>query len=243
MNLKVVLIIKIVAIIILLFVMTKQNLFVRKNGLYKKITLIVMLCIAGYYLFYLFPIISKFDKFMIFFLSGFSNLFLLYLVIIEIVGLVTKKESDNSKYESINESINDVMLETNYNYENYNTREKRHSSNLLDNIYNLYVQDCEKVLKAPRTARFCNKEDLAITKQNGVYTVSGWVDSQNSYGAFVRTKLSIKIVCEDGLLIIKSHASKSAAKSFLGNMAARYIIAIIFTLITFAIFYFIISEF
>lgn len=235
MNLKVVLIIKIVAIIILLLVMTKQNLFVRKNGLYKKITLIVMLCIAGYYLFYLFPIISKFDKFMIFFLSGFSNLFLLYLVIIEIVGLVTRKENDNSE--------DDTILESNYEYETYNTREKRHSSVLLDNIYDLYVKDCEKVLKAPATARFCNKEDLVITKHNGVYTVSGWVDSQNSYGAFVRTKLSIKIVCEDGLLIIKSHASKSAAKSFLGNMAARYIIAIIFTLITFAIFYFIISEF
>lgn len=235
MNLKVVLIIKIVAIIILLFVMTKQNLFVRKNGLYKKITLIVMLCIAGYYLFYLFPIISKFDKFMIFFLSGFSNLFLLYLVIIEIVGLVTRKENDNSE--------DDTILESNYEYETYNTRERRHSSVLLDNIYDLYVKDCEKVLKAPATARFCNKEDLVITKQNGVYTVSGWVDSQNSYGAFVRTKLSIKIVCEDGLLIIKSHASASAAKSFLGNMAARYVIAIIFTLITFAIFYFIISEF
>lgn len=235
MNLNVVLIIKIVAIIILLFVMTKQNLFVRKNGLYKKITLIVMLCIAGYYLFYLFPIISKFDKFMIFFLSGFSNLFLLYLVIIEIVGLVTRKENDNLE--------DDTILESNYEYETYNTRERRHSSVLLDNIYDLYVQDCEKVLKAPATARFCNKEDLVITKQNGVYTVSGWVDSQNSYGAFIRTKLSIKIVCEDGLLIIKSHASKSAAKSFLGNMAARYIFAIIITIISFALIYLLISGF
>lgn len=235
MNLKVVLIIKIVAIIILLFVMTKQNLFVRKNGLYKKITLIVMLCIAGYYLFYLFPIISKFDKFMIFFLSGFSNLFLLYLVIIEIVGLVTRKENDNLE--------DDTILESNYEYETYNTRERRHSSVLLDNIYDLYVQDCEKVLKAPATARFCNKEDLVITKQNGVYTVSGWVDSQNSYGAFIRTKLSIKIVCEDGLLIIKSHASKSAAKSFLGNMAARYVFAIIITIISFALIYLLISGF
>lgn len=234
-NLKDVLIIKIVAIIILLFVMTKQNLFVRKNGLYKKITLIVMLCIAGYYLFYLFPIISKFDKFMIFFLSGFSNLFLLYLVIIEIVGLVTRKENDNLE--------DDTILESNYEYETYNTRERRHSSVLLDNIYDLYVQDCEKVLKAPATARFCNKEDLVITKQNGVYTVSGWVDSQNSYGAFIRTKLSIKIVCEDGLLIIKSHASKSAAKSFLGNMAARYVFAIIITIISFALIYLLISGF
>ena len=234
-NLKDVLIIKIVAIIILLFVMTKQNLFVRKNGLYKKITLIVMLCIAGYYLFYLFPIISKFDKFMIFFLSRFSNLFLLYLVIIEIVGLVTRKENDNLE--------DDTILESNYEYETYNTRERRHSSVLLDNIYDLYVQDCEKVLKAPATARFCNKEDLVITKQNGVYTVSGWVDSQNSYGAFIRTKLSIKIVCEDGLLIIKSHASKSAAKSFLGNMAARYIFAIIITIISFALIYLLISGF
>lgn len=235
MNLNVVLIIKIVAIIILLFVMTKQNLFVRKNGLYKKITLIVMLCIAGYYLFYLFPIISKFDEFMIFFLSGFSNLFLLYLVIIEIVGLVTRKENDNLE--------DDTILGSNYEYETYNTRERRHSSVLLDNIYDLYVQDCEKVLKAPATARFCNKEDLVITKQNGVYTVSGWVDSQNSYGAFIRTKLSIKIVCEDGLLIIKSHASKSAAKSFLGNMAAQYIFAIIITIISFALIYLLISGF
>ena len=232
-NLNILLLIRVVLIIILLIVMSKQNLFSRNNGLYKKITLIVMLVICGYCLLNLYPLLSKIDRFMLIFINQFAGLFLIYLVAIEIVGLNKKKSEDKI-------SDDDYKLDSIDNRA-YETRSEKHSSNLRDVIYNLYVEDCTKILKSPSSARFCSKDDLVITKQNGSYTVSGWVDSQNSYGAMIRTKLSIKIVYEDGMFFIKSHASKSAAKSFLGNMAARYIFAIIITIITFAFFYFLIS--
>ena len=42
-------------------------------------------------------------------------------------------------------------------------------------------------LKAPVTAVLCPVDEMTITNNNGVYTVVGYVNSQNSYGAFIKT--------------------------------------------------------
>lgn len=240
MNVEYLTVIKVIAIIVLLIIISKQNLFVKKNGLYKKITLLAIFVIGGYCLYQLFPIISKTNLFVLLFITKFSGLFLIYLVIITIAGFATNKNEYREEEINMRE---DNILDARDEKVEYKTRFERHSSDLREIIYDLYVQDCKKILKSPATAKFCDKEDLVITKQNGLYTVSGWVDSQNSYGAMIRTRLSIKLAYKDGVFLIKSHASNSAAKSFVGNMAARYIIAIIFTIISFIIFYFIISGF
>lgn len=46
----------------------------------------------------------------------------------------------------------------------------------------------EGYLKAPSTAKFCSFVDAKVTHLgNGEYKVTGWVDSQNSFGAMIRS--------------------------------------------------------
>ena len=87
------------------------------------------------------------------------------------------------------------------------------------------------------------KEELQIVKQNNIYYVSGWVDSQNSYGAMVRTNIkNFKIKDENGILMIKSNAKVMASNSFIKLFAANWVFSLIVTVITFVIIYAIISS-
>ena len=80
-------------------------------------------------------------------------------------------------------------------------------------------------------------------KQNNIYYVSGWVDSQNSYGAMVRTNIkNFKIKDENGILMIKSNAKVMASNSFIKLFAANWVFSLIVTVITFVIIYAIISS-
>lgn len=56
-------------------------------------------------------------------------------------------------------------------------------------------QFVEKSLKAPRTAEFCKIREFQTNKSNGNWTVSGHVDSQNSFGAMVRTQFTVEMSC------------------------------------------------
>lgn len=63
----------------------------------------------------------------------------------------------------------------------------------------LFAQAVEaQTLKAPATAVFANVEEMTITQDNEVYIVAGWVDSQNSYGAMIRTPFKIRVVKNNG---------------------------------------------
>lgn len=46
-------------------------------------------------------------------------------------------------------------------------------------------------LKSPSTAKFCTVSQSTITHDGDVYTVSGWVDAQNSFGATLRSNWTV----------------------------------------------------
>lgn len=54
------------------------------------------------------------------------------------------------------------------------------------------------MLKAPGSAKFCELNEMNVVFVNDTYTVSGHVDSQNSYGAYVRTPFTYNIKEENG---------------------------------------------
>ena len=97
------------------------------------------------------------------------------------------------------------------------------------------------LLKAPLTAVLCSREELSITTDgNGNYTIIGYVNSQNSYGAMIKTGFRATAVQANGnwqLLNVK--LENQAGK----NLAASWLIGILITIITFAFFYFIYSSF
>ncbi len=53
-----------------------------------------------------------------------------------------------------------------------------------------YVKD---KLKSPSTAKFPSKSGVKISKNNDTYIIQGYVDSQNSFGATIRTKYIAEI--------------------------------------------------
>lgn len=108
-------------------------------------------------------------------------------------------------------------------------------------IYDKYCEEVKKSLKSPASAVFCNIEELTITDNYGVYVVNGWVDSQNSYGAMIRTNVTLKMMIENGVLVSKTNLAISASGKVAKNLVAYYIIGAILTLISFGFFYFIIN--
>jgi hypothetical protein len=63
----------------------------------------------------------------------------------------------------------------------------------------LCEQRVSKLLKAPSTARFAFGSD--VTRENhgaGKYRITSWVDSQNGFGAMLRTPFSCEVETADG---------------------------------------------
>ncbi len=54
-------------------------------------------------------------------------------------------------------------------------------------------------LMAPSTAVFSELVETAVAENDGTYTVTGWVDSQNMFGAMMRTPFSMAVFAQDGV--------------------------------------------
>lgn len=50
----------------------------------------------------------------------------------------------------------------------------------------------ESKLKSPSTAKFCKHKEYSITCSEDTWTVSGYVDAQNSFGATLRNNFTVK---------------------------------------------------
>ncbi len=81
-------------------------------------------------------------------------------------------------------------------------------------------------LKAPMTAILCSPQELRITVDaTGEYTIAGYVNSQNSYGAMISTDFTAKARYMNGMWMIGNVAvgvqnAKNYAKSFVSNYIA-----------------------
>jgi len=73
---------------------------------------------------------------------------------------------------------------------------------------NMHCEDfIKKDLKSPSTATFASMRDVVISKDSReVYTVRTYVDSQNSYGAMIRTNCTCRVKHnkEEGSVILVS---------------------------------------
>ena len=104
----------------------------------------------------------------------------------------------------------------------------------------LYAQCVEyQLLKAPTTARFPQLSEMSVIGSNGRYTVSGFVDSQNSYGANIRTQYTYNVEkdavgkwrCTNQFV----STSSQIQQQMIGNTVLWWVLGIIGTLITFGV--------
>ena len=106
----------------------------------------------------------------------------------------------------------------------------------------LFAQCVElQILKAPASAVFPSFEEMLVNGSNGNYSVSGFVDSQNSYGATIRSNFTYNVQkdstgkwkCTDQFV----DTSTQINNQMVGNTILWWILGIIGTLITIAFSY------
>ncbi len=54
-------------------------------------------------------------------------------------------------------------------------------------------------LMTPSTAVFSELNETTVAENDGTYTVTGWVDVQNFFGAMIRTPFSMTVFKKDGM--------------------------------------------
>ena len=110
----------------------------------------------------------------------------------------------------------------------------------------LFAQAIElQLLKAPATAQFCSLEEMTVTSSGDAYIVSGYVDSQNSYGAIVRTPFKITVFKENGVwknADMFVNASAMIKGKIISHTIAWWILGIIGSIITFLVYYLVIMS-
>ena len=58
----------------------------------------------------------------------------------------------------------------------------------------------EERLKSPSTAKFCSVSDYTVTLDGDTWTIEGYVDAQNSFGATLRNNFTIRITFESSTI-------------------------------------------
>ena len=118
----------------------------------------------------------------------------------------------------------------------------------------LFAQCVEsQVLKAPASAKFPAFNEMVVNGNNGHYSVSGFVDSQNSYGAFIRSNYTYNVKkdsngkwkCTDNFVDTSAQINNQMMQinnQMMSNTIVWWILGIIGTLITIAFTYSQISD-
>ncbi len=105
----------------------------------------------------------------------------------------------------------------------------------------LFAQGIELCnLKSPQSAIFPNINEFNVEVKGDVYVVTGYVDSQNSYGAMIRTPftLSVKKTNERWQCVNNFISNeKIISNQMLQNSVIWWILSILGTIITFFIIY------
>ena len=105
--------------------------------------------------------------------------------------------------------------------------------NNMDVLCSSLLNAIKPCLKAPLTAVLCSPEELTITKvsNNGEYNIVGYVNSQNSYGALIKTDVTATAIrLSDGTWVIgKTTVGVQTSKNNAKNFFVNYIVLSIFT--------------
>lgn len=110
----------------------------------------------------------------------------------------------------------------------------------------LFAQCVElQILKSPATAIFPQFDEVVVNGSDGHYSVSGFVDSQNSYGATIRSSYTYNVEkdetgkwkCSNNFVDSATQISAQINKGIFKHSILWWVLGIIGTIITMAISY------
>ena len=108
----------------------------------------------------------------------------------------------------------------------------------------LFAQCVElQVLKAPATAIFPAFDEMVVNGSDGHYSVSGFVDSQNSYGASIRSNFTYNVEkdsggkwkCTDQFVSTASQINSQINSQVVGNTLLWWVLGILGTIISISV--------
>lgn len=109
----------------------------------------------------------------------------------------TSKASNVILYISKDETVNLIKYADNILYENNTVVANLGDFTLTNEEKSQLQYNCQEaiksILKSPSTAKFPNILEWKFGKQDGVTIVQGYVDSQNGFGAMIRSDFQFKI--------------------------------------------------
>ena len=99
-----------------------------------------------------------------------------------------------------------------------------------------------QLLKTPASAVFCSMEEMSVLPiGDGAYSVSGYVDSQNSYGAMLRNQFNLTVFKDENGIWKNANRFISTAASINSSIISHtilwWVLGIIGTIITLAVSY------
>lgn len=112
-----------------------------------------------------------------------ANLLVVFAVLI-VLGCIYHFSSDNLKTNTTNNTVSSV-------------------DNNKFLAYNYAIKFVKKELKSPSSAVFPTgneKYDSVTDLGGGEYEINSWVESQNSFGAQIKTDFSCKIIIKDDVV-------------------------------------------
>lgn len=109
------------------------------------------------------------------------------------VGDTTIRRYDDKDFAAI---FNYLYVQKAYPYVDFNYVKTVPSNSTLKEICK---KSTLKILKTPGAAKFPKIDDAIYSAPGGIYYVNGEVDSQNSYGALLRSKFNCTMVFEGTL--------------------------------------------
>ncbi|KKR61604.1 hypothetical protein A2643_02920 [Candidatus Nomurabacteria bacterium RIFCSPHIGHO2_01_FULL_39_220] len=106
-----------------------------------------------------------------------------YVIVFLVLGFIFMVKVMGGNYDSSTTTIPDPQKAT---------RER-------ETISIVFAKDViRKTLKAPSTAKFVDVQAYELSNEKDVWAVNGYVDSQNSFGAMIRSQWEVQLDYRDG---------------------------------------------
>lgn len=154
-------------------------------------------------------------------------------------------EATNEKPKKISFTANEEMSQkAQYAYANFKN-EYEQGAAAIDEVAEakMFAKAVElQLLKTPASAVFCSMEEMSVLPiGDGAYSVSGYVDSQNSYGAMLRNQFNLTVFKDENGIWKNANKFISNAASINNTIVSTtilwWVLGIIGTIITLAVSY------
>lgn len=157
---------------------------------------------------------------------------------LEVIDDETKEKPQKTAF-----TANEVMSQkAQYAYANFRN-EYEQGATAIDEVAEakMFAKAVQlQLLKTPASAVFCSMEEMSVLPiGEGAYSVSGYVDSQNSYGAMLRNQFNLTVFKDENGIWKNANRFVSTAASVNSSIISHtilwWVLGIIGTIITLAI--------